>query len=138
MEREKKQENIAGLSIQEDQQEKKTETNVKLDSSVRTVTDGWPMKHTQGVYCHGQKKRGRKARSTAVCLIFVFFQDFENVGRTFGCCLRAEKQQLLAPRMETGRVRWKYKKRKTAVGEKNRTKRNACRSRGKFSSSHCQ
>lgn len=98
---------------------KKTETNVKLDSSVRTVTDGWPMKHTQGVCCHGQKRRGRKARSTAVCLIFVFFQDFENVGRTFGCCLRAEKQQLLySYRMEPAELDGSIRNVKPQLGRK--------------------
>ncbi len=87
MEREKKQENIAGLSIQEDQQEKKTETNVKLDSSVRTVTDGWPMKHTQGVYCHGQKKRGRKLEvRRSVLFLFSFKISKMSVGLLVVVC----------------------------------------------------
>jgi hypothetical protein len=96
MEREKKkQENIAGLSIQEDQQEKKNRNKCKT-RFVREDRNGWMAHETYtGCVLSRPEKEREEARSTAVCLIFVFFQDFENVGRTFGCCLRAEKQQLL-------------------------------------------
>ena len=65
------------------------------------------------------EKEREEARSTAVCLIFVFFQDFENVGRTFGCCLRAEKQQLLySYRMEPAELDGSIRNVKPQLGRK--------------------
>ena len=73
--------------------------------------------HT-GCVLSRQEKEREEARNTAVCLIFVFFQDFENVGRTFGCCLRAEKQQLLAPRIEPTELDGSIRNVKPQLGRK--------------------
>lgn len=73
--------------------------------------------HTGCVLSRPEKER-EEARNTAVCLIFVFFQDFENVGRTFGCFLQAEKQQLLAPRMEPAELDGSIRNVKPQLGRK--------------------
>jgi hypothetical protein len=87
MEREKKTRKHSGSFHSGGPARKKTETNVKLDSSVRTVTDGWPMKHTQGVYCHGQKKRGRKLEvRRSVLFLFSFKISKMSVGLLVVVC----------------------------------------------------